>query len=122
MKGFGWIFLKELEASASLKDLEACEIEQHGLKAQVTTYTLKVDACAKSGDMFRAEKWMGHMEAAEVEPNVVSLRAMIDACAKAGSHQGRCVACENVRVCVHAYLCVCVCARMRVRVRACGGV
>merc|ERR1719181_2015283 len=55
-----------------------------GIEARVTTYTAVVDACAKCGDVLRAETWMEKMIACGVEPNVVSYSAMIDACAKGG--------------------------------------
>ena len=56
-------------------------MERHGLEARVTIYTVVVDACTKLGDAARAEKWMEKMLASNIEPNVVSHSAMIDACA-----------------------------------------
>lgn len=52
-----------------------------GLVATVTTFTAVIDACAKGGDIPRAEKWLDKMIAAEVQPNIVTFSAMIAACA-----------------------------------------
>jgi pentatricopeptide repeat protein len=50
--------------------------------ASVTTFGTVIDACAKAGDLPKAEAWFDAMLDAQIEPNVVSFSAMIDGCAK----------------------------------------
>jgi len=55
-----------------------------GVEANVVTYSAMIDACAKSGDLARAEKWHNAMTDKGVSPNAHSYSAVINACAKAG--------------------------------------
>ena len=48
------------------------------------SYSTIIDACAKHGDVDRAETWLQRMLYDGVQAEVVSYSAVIDACAKHG--------------------------------------
>ena len=56
-----------------------------GIDPNVNSYTVLIDACAKSGEVARAENWVTRMEDNGVQANVVSYSAVIDACAETGT-------------------------------------
>jgi len=60
------------------------DMEGQGTRVTLAAYTTVIDACAKAGDMDRAEFWMKHLLDAGRKLDVVSYCAMIDACAKSG--------------------------------------
>jgi pentatricopeptide repeat protein len=55
-----------------------------GIKGDVISYTAIIDACAKAGNIARAEAWLQKMLDAGVEANVVTFGALIHACARLG--------------------------------------
>jgi len=55
-----------------------------GIKGDTISFTAAINACARTGDVQLAEKWMAKMLEAGVEPNVITFNAVIAACAKAG--------------------------------------
>lgn len=66
------------------------EMEEQGTRVTLAAYTTVIDACAKAGNMDRAEFWMQHLLDAGRKPDVVSYCAMIDACAKSGDAKKAC--------------------------------
>ena len=54
-----------------------------GVEPDVMSYNAVIDACARSGDVGRAERWLEQMGAAGLPPNVVSYSSVLHACAKA---------------------------------------
>lgn len=61
---------------------ELLEIESHGDK-KASIYTAVLTACAKAGDVERAEKWMQRMQVTGASATVYTYSAMFSACAKA---------------------------------------
>merc|ERR1719384_401548 len=60
-------------------------MESSGVATCTVTYTTVIAACAKRGDIDRAECWFGRMIEKDLEPNVITFGSMIDSCAKAGN-------------------------------------
>merc|ERR1719476_242417 len=56
-----------------------------GVEANVITYSAVIDACAKAGNLERAEYWLGEMTNRGICPNAHSYSAVINACAKSGN-------------------------------------
>jgi pentatricopeptide repeat protein len=53
-----------------------------GLEASSSMYNALISACAKRGEVERAEKWLEHMIKAGVSVDVVTYSTVIHACAK----------------------------------------
>jgi len=62
-------------------------MEDAGIRGDTISFTAAINACARAGDVQRAEKWMAKMLEASVEPNAITFNAVIAACAKA--HNGK---------------------------------
>merc|ERR1719498_1797837 len=58
-----------------------------GIKGDTISFTAAINACARTGDVQLAEKWLAKMLEAGVEPNVITFNAVMAACAKAGNGQ-----------------------------------
>jgi pentatricopeptide repeat protein len=58
---------------------------EHGVEANVVSYTALIRACAKSGDVDRANYWFAKMHEVGVNANAVTYCAILNVCAKAGS-------------------------------------
>jgi len=74
-----------LSANAIDPDKRVKELVERGV-----ALTTVIDACAKAGDMVRAEFWMQRLLDEGAQPDVVSYCAMIDACAKSGDAKKAC--------------------------------
>merc|ERR1719384_3012917 len=60
-------------------------MESSGVATCTVTYTTVIAACAKRGDIDRAESWFRRVIEKGLEPNVVTFGSLIDSCAKAGN-------------------------------------
>merc|ERR1719321_1560072 len=58
-----------------------------GIRGDTISYTAMINACARVGDVQKAEDWLVKMLEDGVEPNVITFNAVIAAAAKTG--QGR---------------------------------
>merc|ERR1719460_2471401 len=58
-----------------------------GIKGDTISFTAAINACARTGNVQLAEKWLAKMLEAGAEPNVITFNAVIAACAKAGNGQ-----------------------------------
>merc|ERR1719359_1154001 len=54
------------------------------IKGDTISYTAMINACARCGDVQKAEDWLVKMLEDGVEPNVITFNAVIAACAKKG--------------------------------------
>merc|ERR1719265_1456189 len=57
---------------------------QQGVEVNVICYNAVINACARVGNVTRAEKWLQELTNAGIEADAISYNAVIDACAKAG--------------------------------------
>jgi len=55
-----------------------------GIEANVVTYGALIHACARVGDVARAEQWLEKMHSANVQANAVTYNAVMSACTKNG--------------------------------------
>ena len=75
--------LVELRARA-VQRAEAEARKEAKLKPNKISYTAVIDACAKQGEVAKAEGWLPKMQGAGLQPDVISYSTVINACAKAG--------------------------------------
>ena len=59
----------------------------NGVEPNVVAFSTLIKACAQSGNVEAAEKWLRTMMDSGVEPDVVSFSTVINACAQAGNVQ-----------------------------------
>merc|ERR1719231_737633 len=57
---------------------------EEGIRGDTISYTAVINACAKAGDVKRAEHWLVQMLKDGVEPNIITFNAVISACTKDG--------------------------------------
>ena len=73
-----------LERKLDLKEAQLRSANEcvRDLQADVVSYNAVIDACAKHGDVDRAEAWLRRVLRDGVQANVVSCNTVVDACAK----------------------------------------
>merc|ERR1719443_166192 len=64
------------------------ELLELGIEPNVVSFSSMIDACARVGDLARAEHWHGKMQEWGVQPNVYIYSALINACAKNSDVEG----------------------------------
>merc|ERR1719359_726131 len=61
-----------------------------GIKGDTISFTTVINACARVGDVKKAEAWLMRMLKSGVEPNTITFNAVIAACAKVGDGRRAC--------------------------------
>jgi len=61
-----------------------------GIKGDTISFTTVINACARVGDVKKAEAWLMRMLESGVEPNTITFNAVISACAKVGDGRRAC--------------------------------
>merc|ERR1719265_636736 len=79
---------QETRHAAKTKDPDLAEkllgeISSLGLKPDGVSFNSVIHACARQGNIKRAEHWLRKMQESGIEPNVISFNVIIDACMKA---------------------------------------
>merc|ERR1719277_2568526 len=62
-----------------------------GLNPTVVSFSTMINACAKVGDLGRAEHWYGIMQEHGVQPNGYCYSALINACSRVGNVESACL-------------------------------